>query len=224
MLAAVRGWSATGIAIRGVRRGCLLSSLTMTDPFVVVALVACWGAVVAVWVVGAIYNAARAPQGAARMQSTSVALAVGSIAVVSVVVLLGRMIGQGLTTDNVWVRLLGLVVLVSSTLFALWARFALGTSWSVAPRVGGDRRLRTTGPYAVTRHPIYTGLVGMVLGTSLSVGIGQSIVAVAAALIVAEVKIRMEEELLMAVFPDEYARYRLRVPQLIPGLRVRREN
>lgn len=35
-----------------------------------------------------------------------------------------------------------------------------------------------------------------------------------------EVKIRMEERLMLATFPDEYPRYRRRVPQLVPGLNV----
>ena len=40
---------------------------------------------------------------------------------------------------------------------------------------GGDglRGLRTDGPYAITRHPIYTGLLGMLLGTALLGGLGQ---------------------------------------------------
>jgi protein-S-isoprenylcysteine O-methyltransferase Ste14 len=193
----------------------------MTDVFVAAALVACWGTVGVVWLVGALYNAAKAPRDLIRIRSTTPVIPIaGSIILCSIVLLLGQAIGQGLTTDAIWVRLLGFAVIVGSTAFALWARFALGTSWTVAPRVRGDRRLRTTGPYAVTRHPIYTGLVGMLLGTTLLAGIGQWIVLVVAGAIVAEVKIRMEEELLMAVFPDEYARYRRRVPQLIPGLHL----
>jgi protein-S-isoprenylcysteine O-methyltransferase Ste14 len=54
--------------------------------------------------------------------------------------------------------------------FTLWARFSLGTMWSVAPKVKGDHQLRTHGPYAVTRHPIYTGLLGMMLGATLLAG------------------------------------------------------
>jgi protein-S-isoprenylcysteine O-methyltransferase Ste14 len=32
----------------------------------------------------------------------------------------------------------------------------------------------------------------------------------------------MEEQLLLATYPDEYRRYRRAVPQLIPGLRLPR--
>ena len=43
-------------------------------------------------------------------------------------------------------------LLAISTVFTLWARLALGISWIAAPEVEGDRRLRTSGPYGVTRH------------------------------------------------------------------------
>ena len=48
--------------------------------------------------------------------------------------------------------------------------------------------------------------------------IGQWTVLFPVALIVFEIKIRMEEHLMAATFPDEYPRYRQQVPQLIPGL------
>jgi protein-S-isoprenylcysteine O-methyltransferase Ste14 len=117
-----------------------------------------------------------------------------------------------------WVRVLGLAVLAASTVFTLWARFSLGTMWSMAPQVKGDHQLRTHGPYAVTRHPIYTGVLGMLLGATLLSGIGQWIVLFPVGLILVEVKIRMEEHLMQATFPDDYPRYRRHVPQLIPGL------
>jgi protein-S-isoprenylcysteine O-methyltransferase Ste14 len=66
--------------------------------------------------------------------------------------------------------------------------------WSAVPAVKEGHRLRTSGPYAITRHPIYTGLLGMLLGTMLVAGAGE--------------------------FPEEYPRYRRRVLQLVPGLRV----
>jgi protein-S-isoprenylcysteine O-methyltransferase Ste14 len=88
--------------------------------------------------------------------------------------------------------------------------------------VGGDRRLRTTGPYAVTRHPIYTGLLGMIVGSGLLAGLGVRLVVMAAAFIGIEMKIRMEERLLLATFPDESPTDRAGVPQLIPWLRIAR--
>ncbi len=37
-------------------------------------------------------------------------------------------------------------------------------------------------------------------------------------LLIFEVKIRMEEHLMLATFPEEYPRYCRQVPQLVPGL------
>lgn len=127
-----------------------------------------------------------------------------------------------LAVEALWARILGLAVLVASTVFTLWARFSLGTSWSVTPQVQGDHQLRSHGPYAVTRHPIYTGVLGMLLGATLLSGIGQWIVLFPVGLILFEVKIRLEEHLMLATFPEDYPRYRRQVPQLVPGLFILR--
>ena len=121
-----------------------------------------------------------------------------------------------------WVHAFGLAILVASTAFILWARFALGTMWSWDPVVKRGHRLRTTGPYAVTRHPIYTGLLGMLLGSTLLDGVGPWILLVPVGLVVLEVKLRQEERLMLAEFPEEYPAYRARVPQLVPRPRRRR--
>jgi protein-S-isoprenylcysteine O-methyltransferase Ste14 len=194
-----------------------------------VGIAVCVGVVVVVWVAGALYNAlhnlhnaTHAPRERTRSQPGSTALIVVAVVCVGLAIV-GRSHFDGLAVGASWVRVLGLAVLAASTVFTLWARFSLGTMWSVAPKVKGDHQLRTRGPYAVTRHPIYTGVLGMLLGATLLSGIGQWIVLFPVALIVFEVKIRMEEHLMLATFPDDYPRYRRRVPQLIPGLYVLRQ-
>jgi protein-S-isoprenylcysteine O-methyltransferase Ste14 len=194
--------------------------IAVNDQIVIVANVACWGTVVIVWLAGALYNARHAPRERIRAESTPITLSAATFLACSILLLFGRGFAQNLVVEAVWVRLFGLAVLAASTVFALWARFSLGTSWSVAPEVGGDRRLRTGGPYAVTRHPIYTGLLGMLLGSALLGGLGQGILFVVAGLIVFSVKIHMEERLLEVNFPDAYPAYRQRVPQLVPGLGI----
>ncbi len=184
----------------------------------------CVGTVVLVWVAGALYNTfhtphndSPAPQERTQGQSGSIALTVVAVACAGLAIV-SRSHFDGLAVGASWVRVLGFAVLVASTVFTLWARLSLGTSWSVAPKVTGDHRLRTHGPYAVTRHPIYTGMLGMLLGATLLSGIGQWVVLFPAGLVLFEVKIRMEEHLMLATFPDEYPRYRRQVPQLVPGL------
>jgi protein-S-isoprenylcysteine O-methyltransferase Ste14 len=162
-------------------------------------------------------DASYVPRERTWSQPGSTALIVVAVACAGLVIV-GRGHFDGLVVGASWVRVLGLAVLVASTVFTLWARFSLGTMWSVAPKVQGDHRLRTAGPYAVTRHPIYTGVLGMLLGATLLSGIGQWIVLFPVGLILFEVKIRMEEHLMLATFPADYPRYRRQVPQLVPGL------
>lgn len=188
------------------------------DVLVLGANLACWGAVVVVWIAASIREAGTRPAMPVR-GSPEPGMVVLALVAVAAIVLVGRSILSSFTVDAPWVRLIGAGALVGSTLFAIWARLALGSSWSVDPQAATDRGLRTDGPYAITRHPIYTGLLGMLLGSALLGGLGQAVVLVPAGLVIAWLKIRSEERLLLATFPDEYAAYRARVPRLIPGWR-----
>jgi protein-S-isoprenylcysteine O-methyltransferase Ste14 len=189
-----------------------------------VGIAVCVGVVALVWVAAALYNAFHTLRNAShglrertRSQPGSSALIVVALVCVGLAIVV-RGYFDDLAVGALWVRVLGLAVMAASTVFTLWARFSLGTMWSLTPEVKGDHQLRTAGPYAVTRHPIYTGLLGMLLGGTLLSGIGQWIVLFPAALIVFEVRIRIEERLMVVTFPDDYPRYRQRVPQLVPGL------
>jgi hypothetical protein len=63
-------------------------------------------------------------------------------------------------------------------------------------------------------------MLGMLLGTVLLAGVGQQILIFPVGLLLFEIKIRIEEPLMSATFPDEYPHYRQQVPKLIPGLRL----
>lgn len=148
----------------------------------------CWGIGVVVWVVAARYNASHAPRTRTRGASGS-PLLIGVVGIlVAALVILGRAYGDHLVVSVSWVRALGLVVLVISTAFTLWARVALGIMWSLNATTKDEHQLRTHGPYAVTRHPIYTGLLGMLLGTTLLNGICHWVVLVPIGLILLQVK------------------------------------
>jgi protein-S-isoprenylcysteine O-methyltransferase Ste14 len=176
----------------------------------------CWGLFGLVWVAGALYNVRRAPP--ARQRSMT-----GYWLIPAALVL--WLIGHELPEANrywgipggVWIRVIGVVVLLAATSFTLWARGVLGTMWSASVVIKDDHRLRTDGPYAITRHPIYTGVLGMLLGTVLLTGAGLWAVWLVLFVVLVELKIHSEERLLTRQFPVEYERYRSRVPQLIPG-------
>ena len=130
-----------------------------------------------------------------------------------------RQVWRSVAVGPPWVRILGLAILLAATVLTLWARLALGTMWSGAPMVKQQHKLRTRGPYSITRHPVYTGMLGMMLGSALLAG-GRWILPFPVFLVLFKIKIHVEERLMLAEFPDDYPRYRQRVPQLVPGLRL----
>ncbi|MGB2676239.1 MAG: isoprenylcysteine carboxylmethyltransferase family protein, partial [Candidatus Acidiferrum sp.] len=53
----------------------------------------------------------------------------------------------------------GAAVTAGGLLFSVWGRRHLGKNWSQAVTVKEGHELITTGPYALVRHPIYSGLL-----------------------------------------------------------------
>lgn len=180
----------------------------------------CWGLFVLVWIAGAVRNARLGL--VTRQQSVwhrYVALA-AVVAGWAILKFTPADFWRPVTLSAEWVRAAGLVVLVAGTAFTLWARGVLGSMWSSAVRIKGEHELRTDGPYAITRHPIYTGLLGMIVGSVLGTEVGSGIVLVVLAVACLEAKLRAEERLLAETFGNAYGRYRAAVPRLIPGAKL----
>jgi protein-S-isoprenylcysteine O-methyltransferase Ste14 len=108
-------------------------------------------------------------------------------------------------------------IATTSVLFAGMAVRELGRHWSVEARTVADHELVTTGPYAIVRHPIYTGLFGMLVATGLALstaaGLGAGVVLYLAG---AALRIRAEDRLLRSAFGGAYDDYAARVPAFLP--------
>lgn len=113
---------------------------------------------------------------------------------------------------------LGLLVQGASAAFAIWARRHLGRYWSGAITTKADHQLVRSGPYRFVRHPIYSGMLGMFLGTALVSGAWHGLVGMALISIAYWRKIRLEEAALRAVIGEEYATYSRHTKALVPGL------
>jgi protein-S-isoprenylcysteine O-methyltransferase Ste14 len=114
---------------------------------------------------------------------------------------------------------IGVALVVAGLAFAIWARVHLGSNWSGTVTVKQRHELIRSGPYAYVRHPIYTGLITALLGTTLASATVHA--ALGLAIIVAAFlrKSRIEERFMRETFPGEYQRYSAEVPALIPGAR-----
>ena len=113
----------------------------------------------------------------------------------------------------------GWVLTALGMLFSVWARVSLGRNWSGRVVLKHGQELISTGPYALVRHPIYTGLLMALAGTALYDGRWRGLLGVAFFAIGFRLKAQSEEDLLEREFGDEYRSYRARTPMLIPTLR-----
>ena len=78
---------------------------------------------------------------------------------------------------------------------------------------------RSTGPYALVRHPIYTGLIIALLATAAAEGRATALIGAAFVIFGVWLKARTEERFLMAELGAEiYGSYCRRVSMLIPSL------
>jgi protein-S-isoprenylcysteine O-methyltransferase Ste14 len=112
--------------------------------------------------------------------------------------------------------LLGALLVLASTALLLWARWVLGTMWASVPKLQEHHELRTGGPYRLVRHPIYTGMLGLIVGGMVACGFGLWIVILVAAVPWLLRRVRIEDRMMAARFGASYAAYRARVPALIP--------
>src|SRR5579864_582841 len=112
----------------------------------------------------------------------------------------------------------GAAVTVGGLLFAVWAREHLGRNWSRSVTIKQGHELITTGPYAVVRHPIYTGILAGLLGMAIAISQVRGFIVVVLIFGVFWVKFRMEEEWMRSQFGETYATYAQRTAALVPYL------
>ena len=130
--------------------------------------------------------------------------------------------GIGLQTPRAWdVGRSGAYGLALATIpgfvFAWWARLHLGPLWSAAITRKRDHRVIDTGPYALVRHPIYTGILWAALVTDIAAASVPALVSFAALFAGFWLKAKLEEQFLGEQLGwQAYAAYRRRVPMLVP--------
>jgi protein-S-isoprenylcysteine O-methyltransferase Ste14 len=110
----------------------------------------------------------------------------------------------------------GVALALAGAAFAVWARLTIGRNWSGTITVKKDHELMTRGPYAIVRHPIYSGLLLTLAGTALVVGEWRAIVALGLAFAGWRWKSLMEERVMTEQFGPAYEDYKRRVKALIP--------
>jgi protein-S-isoprenylcysteine O-methyltransferase Ste14 len=122
-----------------------------------------------------------------------------------------------------WLEVLAATIAIAaamgSVLLIMAAVKTLGKEWSITARMVEDHKLAKEGPYARVRHPIYTGMLGMLIATGLALSYW---IALLAAIVIfaigTAIRIRIEERLLRETFGQGFEEYARQVPAVIPGV------
>ncbi len=120
--------------------------------------------------------------------------------------------------SGIWPFWIGAAVTVGGLLFAVWARLHLGRNWSSSVTIKQGHELITTGPYAVVRHPIYTGILAGFVGSAIALSQVRGLIGVALIFLAFWSKLRMEEKWMRSQFGETYTTYMHHTAALVPYL------
>ncbi|CAN5478429.1 protein-S-isoprenylcysteine O-methyltransferase [soil metagenome] len=128
---------------------------------------------------------------------------------------------DGQYAANIVLQIIGVVIAGASVWLALAAISELGRQWSLAARLTVDHKLVKSGVYGLVRHPIYTAMLGMLVGTGIAFSNWVGILA-GVVVFIAGTKIRTiyEERLLAGAFGEEFTEWKAKVPGLIPFVKI----
>jgi protein-S-isoprenylcysteine O-methyltransferase Ste14 len=180
-------------------------------------ILGCWAVFVVVWVI-----TAGTAKPTAQRQSLSGRAAYLGLLAVAVALFAGlwrpypldvTVVPRGIAIDisSAFVCALGLAC-------AIWARHTLAGNWSSSVNLKQGHELIQDGPYRYVRHPIYSGILLMFVGTAMAIGRLDAWLGLLAAFASFWIKLRQEDALMAQHFPDSYPAYRRRVRALVPNL------
>ena len=137
-----------------------------------------------------------------------------------ILVLLGRSVPSSLSLlflpQAIPIYVTGTVFAIAGVGFAIWSRHSLRNNWSRDVTIMEDQQFIRSGPYAIVRHPIYTGILFALFGTTLVASTLGSLIGFVFAIISLWQKACMEEQFLIIEFGKQYVNYQREVRFLIP--------
>jgi protein-S-isoprenylcysteine O-methyltransferase Ste14 len=178
-------------------------------------IITCWCIFFVVWVV----NAARTKATAERQSAAAMLahrLPVGLGWWLMIIPKWGSDMNRQILPHTTFLAMISVVLCVCGLIFTIWARQTLAGNWSADVTFKQNHELIRTGPYHIVRHPIYTGLLVMWLGTAILLGEVRGFLSLLLVAVGFWIKLHQEERLMLQHFPDAYPVYRREVKALIP--------
>lgn len=113
--------------------------------------------------------------------------------------------------------IIGLLMMIGGIAFRIWAIKTMGRNFTATVRIKKQHQLIQSGPYAIVRHPSYTGAFLMITGIAVLL---ESVFSIFLSLFlmtfVYYVRIESEEKVLKSHFGDIYSNYAKDKKKLFP--------
>jgi len=166
------------------------------------------------WTVPFVFKyTARRPEAVAKDRSARAGMVFQGMAKIIVWIVPARYVPN-------WRMAVGMLLSILGILTVQAALRHLDKQWRLDAALNADHQLIRTGPYAVVRHPIYTAMFAMVMGTGFMLARWPAVIAAAILHIVGtEIRIRSEERLLRSRFGEEFDAWASRVWAYVPFIR-----
>ena len=120
-----------------------------------------------------------------------------------------------MSTPVTWIA--GATLVGLGTVGYIISHFYLRSNWSLFASIKEGQKLITNGPYRLVRHPMYSSMTVIVLGSGLLISNSLILLFTPVVIIVYYIRSKKEETLLRAEFP-EYNEYSRKTKMLIPGI------
>jgi protein-S-isoprenylcysteine O-methyltransferase Ste14 len=122
-----------------------------------------------------------------------------------------------------WLRWSGALVATIGVAFWVYSQAVLDRNWSPQLQIQDGHELMKKGPYAVMRHPLYTGMIVWVLGLALfTANVGFMVFAFLSVVLLAA-RVPREEKMMKDRFGEEYRVYQAETGGFVPRLRKKRK-
>ncbi|MCL2832566.1 MAG: isoprenylcysteine carboxylmethyltransferase family protein [Treponema sp.] len=115
-------------------------------------------------------------------------------------------------------NIIGTGIVAFGFILCIVSREYLAQNWSGKVVIQAEHTLVQNGPYKILRHPIYSGVLIMMLGSSLLAGNLLGFVWFVFSFFGLYRKSKQEEELLITKFGDSYEQYKKSTSMIIPKI------
>ncbi len=181
----------------------------------------CWGIFVLYWIISSFF----VKKSVSRRKDWKFQL-IWRVIIIALIILIAIISKKTVLTivlhpiflSNLTLQIIGSVLVILGLVEAIWARISLGRNWSGYVTYKKNHELVTSGPYKYIRHPIYSSLILMLIGTFFNFPNTEVIIILLIWIVLFATRMKREEKIMTKLFGREYINYMDKSKRLIPWI------